>query len=202
MGEMNPKRSTKTDSELKVIIKKKKKKTKKNLGTKITGPETLKREVFYEWYTCTLYHNPIIISRGILKACLLRIFRIILLKMKKRDTLLWKEVKNIKSCIYISCLLLSFLGIHRGRKRGLLPAFAGKGHKLEKRWFYHKCTVSMPRKKLCLSYPSYSTPINQSIKMELSLKIIQTLFSNKEPFIFNNSKLSLNFNKTFANTYF
>lgn len=60
----------------------------------------------------------------------------------------------------------------------------------------------MPRKKLCLSYPSYSTPINQSIKMELSLKIIQALLSNKEPFIFNNSKLSLDFNKTFANTYF
>lgn len=45
---MNPKRSTKTDSELKVIIKKRKKKKKKNLGAKITGPETLNREVFYE----------------------------------------------------------------------------------------------------------------------------------------------------------
>lgn len=44
---MNPKRSTKTDSELKVIIKKKEKK-KQNLGAKITGPETLKREVFFE----------------------------------------------------------------------------------------------------------------------------------------------------------
>lgn len=60
-------------------------------------------------------------------------YKKVVAKNEKKGYAFMKRSEKYKIMYLQSCLLLSFLGIHRGRKRGLLPAFAGKGHKLEKR---------------------------------------------------------------------